>query len=113
MKANSITREPNELKVPEGFYVEPYTPIAGRIKSPSLNKFLQYAKFILSADANVTFRDHAGNLNTAMALKAGPQIFLASEITAVSAGTVTIVHDGLIWSCDPGAKDMTIDFPRY
>jgi hypothetical protein len=112
MKANPNSRNPDQLIIPEGFFREPYTPAVGRIKSPSLNKYLQYAKIILSEDANVTYRDYAGNQNTE-AMKAGAQPTVFSEVSVVSAGTVTIVHDGLIWSCDPGAKDMTFDFPSY
>lgn len=112
MKANPFTRNPDQLLIPEGIYRELYTPIAGRIKSPSLNKYLQFAKIALSADATVVYKDHAGN-QTTEALKAGPQSSLFSEVISVSVGTVTIIHDGIIWSCDPSAKDMTIDFPSY
>lgn len=96
MKSNNLLRQRNALIIPEGFYQEPYTPIVGRIVSPVLNKKLKYAKMILSADADVTFRDAMGNAVSTFALSKGPQPFLVSEISAVSAGSVLIVHDGEI-----------------
>ena len=112
MNANPLSREHDALKVPEGFFQEPYTPVAGRVLSPSLNKRLQYCKFYLSADANVTWKDYAGNQITTFALKAGYQPFIVSEIIAVSAGTVLIIHDGIVWTQDVSARDMTFPFPR-
>lgn len=110
MNANPITREHDKLFIPEGFYQEPYTPVAGRILSPSLNKRLQYCKFMLSADATVTWKDYAGNTVTSYPLKAGIQPFLVSEIISVSAGTVLIIHDGIVWTEDASARDMTAKF---
>jgi hypothetical protein len=79
-----------------GVFCEVYTPAAGRIVSPSLAKKLEYAKFILTQDANVSFKDAQGNAATTIALLKGRHDFLVSEISAVSAGSVLIIHDGIV-----------------
>lgn len=90
----------NPLYVPEGKYQEAYTPAAGRITSTKLgNKELAYAKFMISADANVSWVDAEGSTAiSTFPLKAGiPYPFLVSKITAVSGGaTVIIIHDGIL-----------------
>lgn len=107
-----LNREYDAIQVGEGFFQEPYTPTAGRITSAAHGgKKLQWAKMLLSADANVTWRDYAGNLVTAFALTKGLQDFLVSEIITVSTGSVLIVHNGLLWTADESVKDMTINFP--
>lgn len=110
MQTNPYKREHDALFVPEGFFTEPYTPAVGRVTSPSLGKKIQYCKMILSADANVTYRDYAGNLVSAFPFKAGPQPFLVSEISVVSTGSVLIVHDGVIYVDDSSVRDMTAAF---
>lgn len=111
MTSNALSREHDKLFIPEGFYQEAYTPAAGRITSTALGgKKLQYCKFMLSADATVTWKDHAGNQVTAFALKAGYQPFLVSEIISVSAGTVLIIHDGIVATTDASVRDMTSAF---
>lgn len=87
-------REKDELSIPEGFYFEPYTPTAGRIVSPSMGVPIEFAKMYLSEDADVTFKDYAGNLVTDFPLSKGGHSFLVREIISVSTGTVAIVHNG-------------------
>lgn len=99
MKSQSHKRQHDALLVPEGRFKEPYTPVANRkILSPTLNKYLKYAKFQVSADANVTYRTLGGSLVTAEAITAasGIQPYLVSEIHSVSAGVCYIVHDGAV-----------------
>lgn len=96
MKSQTPNRQHDSLIVPEGFYVETYTPAAGKIKSPLLNKYLKYAKIILSEDANVTFKSTYGNSISAFPLAKGSHPFLVSEVSVVSAGTVLIIHDGIL-----------------
>jgi hypothetical protein len=87
------------LYVPEGKFQEAYTPGAGRITSAKLgNKELAYAKFMISEDANVSWQDMEGSTAIlTFPLKGGiPYPFLVSKITAVSAGTVIIFHDGIL-----------------
>lgn len=86
-----------------GAFQEPYTPTIGRITSASLASSnqgvapkLECAKFILSASANVTFVDYAGNVVSTFALPQGLYNFPVKEIRVVSSGTVLIVHDGLL-----------------
>ena len=106
-----IQRDIDQIHVPEGYYFEAYTPATGRISSTSLGKKLQYAKMYLSQDANVTFRDYAGNAVVAFPLKAGAQPFLVTEVSVVSAGSVALIHDGRTWNQESDARDMTISFP--
>jgi hypothetical protein len=86
-----------------GYFQEPYTPIVGRVRSASLAQAnggiapkLEACWFILSAAANVTFKDYAGNQVTAFGLPQGIYPFPVQEISVVSTGSVLIVHDGLI-----------------
>ena len=104
-----VRRQHDSLVIPEGFFQEPYTPASGRITSPSLNKRLQYCKFALSEDANVTWKDSYGNEITEFPLSKGPQPFIVSEISAVSAGSVIIIHDGLEYITD---RSMTAPTPE-
>lgn len=94
MKSKAPVRDHDEVKIPNGRYFEPYTPIAGQIISPVLGKKLAWAKMHLSVASTVTFKDGAGNQVTLFPLQAGKQDFLVTEITAVTAGVVAIVHDG-------------------
>lgn len=87
--------QPTDIR---GTFFEPYTPVAGRVKSPSLNKELEYCNFYLSADANVTFVDYAGNAVSAYPLLKGRHNILVREISVVSAGIVSLVHDGVLSS---------------
>jgi len=104
LKSKAPIRDHDEVKIPNGKYVELYSPAAGPIASPSLlmpdgttKRKLQPVRFILSADANVTFKDGSGNAVSAMPLKGGVEYkFLASEISVVSTGNVYIIHDGEI-----------------
>ncbi len=89
-------RSPEGLIIPEGFYFEVYVPKAGRIYSTVVNKFLKYAKICLSADADVTFKDVRGNQINAFSLSKGEHSFLVTEIITVSAGSVAVIHDGII-----------------
>lgn len=96
MKAKSIlNRQHDSFKIPEGFYVEPYTPRVGRIISPSLNKELAYAKIKMAEDGTITYVDVAGNLNTDDTLSKGTHPFLVREIRACDVA-VSIVHDGVL-----------------
>ena len=94
MKSTNLKRHRDALFIPEGQYFEVYTPAAGKIISPSLDKVLKYAKFCLSEDANVTFKDARGNSVAAFPLAKGEHSFLVTEISVVSAGSVAIIHDG-------------------
>lgn len=98
MNSTSFTKNNNALSIPEGRYKEVYTPVANkRILSPSLNKYLKYAKFQLSAAATVTYRTSGGSLVTAEAIAStDPLPFLVSEIHSVSTGTCYIIHDGIL-----------------
>lgn len=81
---------------PYGKWVELYTPVVGRVSSPSKqNMPLEFARMLLTADANVTFRDYAGILCSAVPLKQGEHFFPVTEISVVSAGSVYIIHDGI------------------
>lgn len=85
------------IQMPEGWLQEAYTPAATRITSNRIGTAvpLKWAKFMLSADANVTWRDTSGGQVVAFPLKGGvPYPMLVTEISAVSAGTVIIMHDG-------------------
>lgn len=105
---NRVKRDPDQLTIPEGRYQELYSPAPGRITSTALNgKKLKYAKMILSEDANVTWKDAKTNQVTTFPLAKGGQFFLVSEIIAVSAGTVLIVHDGEVESSDTSEPDFT------
>jgi len=110
MTANPYSKPHDEIIVPEGRYFELYTPAAGRIKSPATTKYLQFVKFYLPADSTMTFKDYAGTQSTTVSLKAGYHPFLVQEITVCS-GSVYIIHDGLVWTQDSTAKDMTSKFP--
>jgi hypothetical protein len=85
------------IRIAEGKYQEAYTPDPDRIVSPKLGVELAYAKFMISEDATVSWQDAEGSTAIAtFALKGGiPYPFLVSKITAVSAGTVIIIHDGV------------------
>lgn len=107
MKSKNPTRDQDQLIIPEGYYVEPYTPATGQIVSSALSKKLKYAKMVLSEDANVTFKSAKGNQVTAFPLSKGPQSFLVSEISVVSAGSVLIVHDGIIDTGDDNSDNFT------
>lgn len=103
MKSTAPIRDHDEVKIPNGKFFEAYTVTPGRITSPSLKandgtaRRLQYARVQLTADANLTFKDWAGNQVTALPLKGGVEYhFLVTEITVVSAGAVYIIHDGEI-----------------
>lgn len=78
-----------------GTYCESYTPVAGRIISPSLAKKIEYAKFILLADSTVSFKDSMGNSVAGATLLKGKQDFLVSEISA-STAALLIIHDGVV-----------------
>lgn len=100
------------FKLPEGAFVELYTPAAGRIRSVELgNVPLQFAKMILGASGSVTFKGYQNSGLVTFTLPAGPQPFLVCEITA-SAVPVLIVHDGRVQSGDESSPSMTADLPR-
>ncbi len=79
----------------EGKFTEPYTPKSGRISSPSMYKELLWAKMCLSADADVTFKDESG-ISKTLSLSKGEHPFFVTEISVVSTGTVSIIHDGVL-----------------
>jgi hypothetical protein len=79
--------------IAEGEYQETYTPAAGRIKSPSLNRVLKRCKMMPAGDGSVTWKDHHGNANTATLVGGIVYPFYVSEISAAAAGVI-IVHDG-------------------
>ncbi len=86
----------------DGSFIEAYTPVVGRITTTKVSpqgvaQFLEGAKFIITADANVTFRDYAGNAVVAMPWKAGV-IFpcTVTEISVLSTGSLYIIHDGVL-----------------
>lgn len=79
-----------------GKFNERYTPSSVRIFSQALQKTLEYAEMLLTADAVVTYVDYRGTLCSNVALKQGRYNFLVREIRSVSAGEVYIVHDGQI-----------------
>lgn len=93
-------RSQSEVKIPNGSYFEPYTPVAGPIISPALNKKLRYACFYLSADAAVTFKDGKGNAVAAYPFSKGRHDILVTEVTVVSAGILALVHDGQIMTTE-------------
>mgnify|MGYP007106206461 CR=1 FL=1 len=95
MNASTSKRKHDGLTIPEGFFFEVYTPAAGPIVSPGLGIALEYAKVQLSADANLTFVNLAGQTVTAFPLAKGSHPFLVREIIAVSTGSVAILHDGV------------------
>lgn len=109
MNGNPLFRQPDALSIPEGAIQEPYTPVAGRIISPSTGKKLAYVKMYLQASASVTWKDLGGNQIT-FTLQAGPQPFIVTEISA--AGTsIMIIHNNIIWSQDSSVRDMTATLP--
>lgn len=79
----------------EGKFTEAYTPKSGRISSPSLYKELRWAKMLLTADADVTYKDESG-ISKTVSLSKGEHPFFVTEISAVSTGTVYIIHDGVL-----------------
>lgn len=91
-------RAKDAIRIPEGVYFEVYVPKSGTLISPSSNKRIKYAKFYLSADANVSFKDVNGRSVNGFPLSKGRHDFLVTEISSVSAGTVAIVHDGELHS---------------
>lgn len=75
-------------------YVESYTPVSGAIVSPASGKTLTYAFFQVSADANITIVPVGSNVSVVVAVKGGiPYPYACAQITAVSAGTVYILHN--------------------
>ena len=84
-----------------GNIIEQYTPAAGRIKSSGLKNssgaalILARARFMVTQAANITIRDYTGGPSIVMAVLAGVEYqFAVSEISALSAGNVFILHDG-------------------
>ncbi len=82
---------------------KPTPPAAGRITSGILKaadgtpRKLQYARIMVSANSNVTFKDYGGSISATVPLLAGVEYhFLVTEVTAASAGTVYLIHDGEI-----------------
>jgi len=97
MKSQSRLKQHDSIQIPEGFYVEPYTPTVGGIISPALNKQLAYVKLWLNGDASgCSLRDAKGNAVTGINLKAGPCPFLVSEISSTGGITCYIIHDGVL-----------------
>ena len=104
MKSKHPVRDHDEVKIPNGLFVEPYSVVAGQVTSPTLlmpdgttKRKLRYVRILLTQAANVTFKDGKGNQVTALPLLASVEYrFLVTEITVVSAGAVYIIHDGEI-----------------
>ncbi len=97
MKSKSALRQIDELKIPEGFYVEPYTPKIGRITSASLGKELSIAKLHLNADATITGKDSMGNDFSGMACNKGQLPFPVTEISSTGGVSCYILHDGVVY----------------
>lgn len=95
MKRKSLKRQHDSLIIPEGIYAEEYTPVTGKIQSPGLGIYLEYVKFRLSDDADVTFVNLAGQLISAYPCAKGDHPFLVREIRIVSTGRCLILHDGV------------------
>lgn len=85
----------DQINIPEGYFFELYTPGAGRIVSPSLERQLKFAKMYLHADANVTFKDAAGNQSNNVPISKGSCHWLVSEIIDTGEVAVSIIHDGV------------------
>ncbi len=85
----------------DGSFIEVYTPAAGRVASVKIAPtgtpvLLEAAKFILTAAANVTFKDYAGNSVTTLAWPAATVFpFPVTEISVVSTGSIYIIHAGV------------------
>jgi hypothetical protein len=84
-----------------GNNIEQYTPASGRIKSANLKNssgaalILARARFMVTSNANITFKDYTGGPSVVLAVLAGVEYqFAVSEISALSAGNVFILHDG-------------------
>lgn len=83
----------NDLQVS---FVEIYTPASTPITSGITSKVLEYVFFMTSADCNITVVPYGdGNGNTVViAVKGGaPYPFAVKQITAVSTGSVYILHN--------------------
>lgn len=85
----------HDTNLVKGKYFEVYIPAAGPVVSPGLGKTLEYVQIHLSADANVTFVNMAGQAVSTYPLSKGRHYFLVKEISAVSTGTLAIIHDGV------------------
>ena len=98
MKSKSSIRQQDALAIPEGYYVEPYTPQSGRIISPSIGKPLLIAKVHLNADATINGKDSQGNVITGMACSKGQIPFLLTELSSTGGISCYIIHDGKIYT---------------
>lgn len=79
----------------DGSWQEVYTPSANRIVSPSLGQKLEAALFFCTAVSNITIITYAGNTITLASYPAYTVYpFPVTAITASSAGSIIIVHDG-------------------
>lgn len=100
-------------------YQELYTPDSGQIYTSNselgVGKRLRLATFVVSDDADVDFETLGGDSVADFPAKAGiPLPILVRKITAVSAGTVWLLHNGeLEYSgrdTAPGTQATTITF---
>lgn len=106
MKSKAALRQIDALKIPEGFYVEPYTPKVGRITSASLGgKELAIAKLHINAEATITGKDSMGNDFSAIACNKGELFFPVSEVSSTGGVTCFIIHDGVLYRTV--TEDMT------
>ena len=100
MKSTSPKRQHDETAIPDGRIKEAYTPVANRkILSPTLNKYIKYAKFQVTAAATVVYRTVGGALVSEAIPAAGASVTqqqLVSEIHSTSAVTIYIIHDGIL-----------------
>lgn len=97
MKSKAGLRQMDALKIPEGFYVESYTPKIGRITSSALsNRHLLLAKLHINADATITGKDAMGNDFSGMACSKGEVPFLLSEVSSTGGVACFIIHDGVL-----------------
>lgn len=97
MRSTSPKRQHDEMTIPEGRFKEAYTPVANsKILSPTLNKYIKFAKFQVTAASTVVYRTPGGSLVSEDVVSTEPQSFLVSEIHSSSAGTLYILHDGIL-----------------
>lgn len=97
MESKSRKRQQDSIAIPEGSFIEPYTPTPGPIISPCLQLPLAYAKVHMSEEGTITGKDRKGNTVTDLPLGKGQCPYLFSEISSASV-SLWIVHEGVISS---------------
>lgn len=94
MLSKSAKRQHDSIAIPEGLYIEPYTPVAGPIISPSLNQVVAYVKIHATDEGTITGKDSRGNLISDFPIAKGSNVYLFSEIHSAST-VIWIIHDGV------------------